>query len=69
LHVKDSRGNWRNGNNDCKVTIEVYGEPEVLGASATDVLPKTGASSAMIGFSLASFTSMGAYLYRRFKLV
>lgn len=68
LHVKDSRGNWRNGNDDCKKIIEVKGEPEVLGASTTTELPKTG-TPALFGVGLASLGSLGVYLYKRFRLV
>lgn len=67
LHVKDSRGNWRNGNDDCKVEIKVTDEPEVLGASTTTELPKTGTPAA-IAFGIVSLTSMGAYLFKRFRI-
>jgi len=67
LHIKDSRGNWRNGNDDCKVEINVTSEPTVLGASTTTELPKTGTPAA-IAFGIVSLTSMGAYLFKRFKI-
>jgi hypothetical protein len=67
LHVKDSRGNWRNGNDDCKLEIEVSDEPKVLGASTTTELPKTGAGAVVVG--ILSLSSLGAYLYRRFSIV
>lgn len=67
LHVKDSRGNWRNGENDCKVKITVNGKPKVLAAEIKE-LPKTGAQAIAL-FGFVPLASLGAYLYRRFKLV
>jgi len=68
LHVMDSRGNWRNGEGDCKVKITVRDEAEVLGIADTLILPKTG-SPAFVGFGIVSLSSFGLYLYRRFRLV
>jgi LPXTG-motif cell wall-anchored protein len=67
LHVKDSRGNWRNGNDDCKVEIDVTSEPTVLGASTTTELPKTGTPAA-VALGIVSLTSVGAYLFKRFNI-
>ncbi len=67
LRVKDQGGQWRDGSDDCKQTITVSGEPQVLAASVTQ-LPKTGVG-ALAAVGLLSFGSLGAYLYRRFKLV
>ncbi len=68
LHVKDSRGNWRNGQADCRIEITVNDEPEVLGVTTVTELPKTGAP-ALFGLGLLTAGSLGAYLYRRFRLV
>lgn len=67
LHIQDSRGNWRNGNEDCKVKIIVTDKPKVLGAAVAKVLPKTGTPE-VFGLGLLSMASLGAYLYKRFKL-
>ena len=67
VHVQDSRGNWRNGNDDCRVEIEVNDKPKVLSATVTR-LPKTGAPLGIV-FGLTSLSGIGAYLYKRFKLV
>jgi LPXTG-motif cell wall-anchored protein len=65
LHVKDSRGNWRNGNDDCKVEITVSNRPQVLGASTTNELPKTG-SPITLFLGLISLSGIGAYLRKKF---
>ena len=67
LHVQDSRGNWRNGHEDCRIEIEVNGKPKVLSATVTR-LPKTGAPLGIM-FGLSSLSGLGAYLYKRFKLI
>lgn len=67
LHVQDSRGNWRNGQADCRIEIEVNGKPRVLAATVTS-LPKTGAPLGIV-FGLSTLSGLGAYLYKRFKLV
>ena len=65
LSVKDSRGNWRDGQSDCKKTITVREQPRVLGAELPSQLPKAGASLAFIG----GIVPLGYYLYKRFKIV
>lgn len=67
LHVKDSRGNWRNGQESCRVEIEVNGKPKVLAAVVTQ-LPKTGAPISVV-LGLTALSGVGAYLYKRFKIV
>ena len=67
LNVQDSRGNWRNGQEDCRIEIEVNDKPKVLSATVTR-LPKTGAPLGIV-FGLTSLSGIGAYLYKRFKLI
>lgn len=65
LKVKDQGGTWRDGNDDCKVTITVKSTPKVLSTSIADELPTAGASVLV----LASLVPAGYYLYKRFRLV
>ena len=66
LHVQDSRGNWRNGQEACRIEIEVNGKPQVLAATITQ-LPKTGVPAPLV-LGLTAISGLGAYLYKRFKL-
>lgn len=67
LSVQDSRNNWRDSKDNCTIEIKVDGKPKVLAATLTS-LPKTGIPlSALLG--LTSLSGIGAYLYKRFKLV
>ena len=68
LKVKDQGGTWRDGNDDCRVEINVRSQPQILAAAASTELPKTG-TSALVGGGLLALTSAGAFLYRRFRLV
>lgn len=63
LLVKDSKGVWKGGNK-CDVTINVTSVPQVLGASTTSVLPKTGVPAIMVLGSIISLAS-GVLIYRR----
>ena len=65
LKVKDQGGTWRDGSDDCKVTIEVTSTPTVLSTSTPDELPTAGVSV----LALAGLAPLGYYLYKRFKLV
>ena len=65
LKVKDQGGTWRDGNDDCKVTITVKSTPKVLSTSIADELPSAGVSV----LALAGILPLGYYLYKRFKLV
>ncbi len=66
LKVKDQAGIWRDGNDDCKVRIEVYDEPKVLGDTTPTQLPETGVG---IFLGVVAMGAWGLYLYRRFRLV
>lgn len=63
LRIKDSTGNWRNGNNDCRRTITVTIEGQVLGA--TTELPKTGGAITLAG----ALTGLGWIVRKRFRLL
>jgi hypothetical protein len=65
LRVKDQGGTWRDGNDDCKITIDATGKPKVLGAKTPSELPSAGASV----LALSSLVPLGYYLYRRFKIL
>ena len=65
LKVKDQGGTWRDGNDDCKVTITVKSTPTVLSSSTVNELPSTGASVLI----LSGLVPLGYFIYRRFKLV
>lgn len=68
LHIQDSRGNWRNGENDCKVEITVKAKPDVMGGSDVQTLPETGSPIALAS-TLLSVGALGAYAFKRFKLL
>jgi LPXTG-motif cell wall-anchored protein len=68
VKVKDQGGQWRGGNDECRVEIEVNGKPKVLAASTSEELPKTGAS-ALLGAGLLALGVAGKFLRRRFKIV
>jgi len=70
LIVKDSRGNWVGGGNNCQLNINVNSKPQVLGATAPPVLPKTGSNDGFY-MAVASIPTglVGIYLYRRFRLI
>lgn len=65
LRVKDQGGTWRNGSDDCKVTIKVGSTPMVLSTSVPDELPTAGASALF----LTGLIPLGYYLYKRFRIV
>jgi len=58
LRIKDSTGNWRDDNGDCKRTITVKEKGQVLGA--TTELPKTGGMVGAVGV-----VSMVGWMLRR----
>lgn len=64
LKVKDQGGTWRDGGDDCKVTITVDSTPQVLSASTPDELPTAGVSV----LAFMGLVPLGYYLYRRFRL-
>jgi hypothetical protein len=68
LHVRDSRGNWRNGNEDCKIAITVSAEPQVLAASSKGGLPETGVDG-IVTLALLATGPVGVFLYKKNKLV
>jgi len=68
VRVKDSRGQWQGGNSECRVEINVSGQPQVLGKSTAKGLPETGAPAAA-GALLLTLTGTGVALVRRFRLV
>ncbi|KKR28715.1 MAG: PKD domain containing protein [Candidatus Woesebacteria bacterium GW2011_GWA1_39_8] len=67
LKVKDQGGQWRDGNDSCKVTVTVDGKPQVLGTSTPSTLPATG-GSALMGLAMVAFGSLGTFFYKRFEL-
>lgn len=67
VKVKDQAGIWRDGNNDCRKVIWVRGKPQVLAATKTKSLPEAGMPLDIGVF--VSLGSLGAYLYRRFKII
>jgi len=67
LSVQDSRNNWRDGSNSCRIEIKVSDKPKVLTATVTS-LPKTGAPLSIM-LVLTTLSGTGAYLYKRFRLV
>ncbi len=68
LKVKDSAGNWKGGNSECKQTITVKAAPGVAGASDTDQLPDTGLPlSAFFGLMIVG--EVGYVIYKRFQIV
>ena len=68
LKVKDQGGSWRDGNNDCKKTVTVHGEPKVLALTKGDKLPETGSplEYLLLAITLGGF---GFYVYKRFRLI
>ena len=68
LKVKDSRGNWVNGSDECNIEIKVYGEPKVLGKSAPVQLPVTGAPVAA-AVAITPASAIGWFLFKKFRLV
>jgi hypothetical protein len=66
LRIKDSTGNWRDENGDCKRTITVRAQGQVLGA--TTELPKTGTGAIVIG-SIGAFCALGWFVRRTFFIV
>lgn len=66
LKVKDQAGIWRDGEDDCKVEIDVNGEPQVLGDQTPTQLPETGVG---IVLAVVAMGAWGIYLYKRFRLV
>lgn len=67
LQVRDSRGNWKGGN-ECKVSITSRKKPEVQGAKTPTKLPKTGAS-AFVLVSLPVIAGAAFFLNRKYRLV
>ena len=67
LTVQDSRNNWRDSEDNCTIEIKVDGKPKVLAATITS-LPKTGLPLSFV-FGLTSLSGIGAYIYKRFRLV
>ena len=67
LSVQDSRGNWRDSRDSCRIEIKVSDKPKVLTATVTS-LPKTGAPLSIM-LVLTTLSGTGAYLYKRFRLV
>ncbi|MGD8744217.1 MAG: PKD domain-containing protein [Candidatus Woesebacteria bacterium] len=67
LSVKDSRGDWKNGNDDCKVSIEAKPKAQILSEAAATELPKTGPATAALGLIFTG--PLGLFIYRRFRLV
>lgn len=56
VQVKDSRGNWKGGNSECKIEIDTRGEPEVVGqVLGASTLPQTGAP---LGVALMPFLAL-----------
>lgn len=68
LKVKDSAGNWKGGNSECKQTIIVKAAPGVGGSSDTTQLPDTGLPLAAF-FGLMIVGEAGYIVYKRFQLV
>lgn len=69
LLVKDSRGNWVGSEQNCRININVYSQPQVLGATAPSSLPPTGSHELSLGlFSLFPLL-IGSFLRNKFKLV
>jgi hypothetical protein len=62
LRIKDSTGNWRDENGDCKRTVTVRAQGQVLGA--TTELPKTGAPIAVVGI----VSALGWFVRKRFYI-
>jgi hypothetical protein len=62
LRIKDSTGNWRDDNGDCKRTIIVREKGQVLGA--TTELPKTGGMAGAVGV----VSMLGWMLRRKFYI-
>lgn len=67
LSVQDSRGNWRDSRDSCRIEIKVSDKPKVLTATVTS-LPKTGVPLSLV-LGLTALSGTGAYLYKRFRLV
>lgn len=64
LKVKDQGGTWRDGSGDCRKTITVRSQPQVLSAVLPAQLPSAGAGVA----SVLGLVPLGIYLFRRFKI-
>ena len=64
VDVQDQAGNWR-GSDDCRVTIKVNDQPQVLGLSVPSELPSTGVS--VLG--ALALVPVGIVLRKRFRLV
>jgi hypothetical protein len=65
--VRDNDNNWEGGD-DCKVSITVNGQPNVLGTNNVSELPKTGFSAIFTLLGLP-ISWLGVKVYRRFRLV
>jgi hypothetical protein len=65
LKVKDQGGTWRDGSDNCKVTITVKSTPMVLSVSIADELPSAGVSILV----LTGLVPLGYYIYKRFRIV
>lgn len=63
LRIQDNAGNWRESD-DCKATITVHSQPQVLGAEVPEALPAAGADILAAAFLLP----IGVHLYKRFKI-
>ncbi len=63
LRIKDSSGNWRDGNPDCRRDITVQSQPQVLGASTTNTLPATGVG--VLAFGAVGLLGTGGWIVRR----
>lgn len=68
VRVKDSRGEWKGGNSECRVEITVTGKPQVLGKSTAKGLPETGTPLAA-GAVIVSLAGAGIALVKHFRLV
>lgn len=62
--IKDTKGVWKSSDK-CRVTVNVQSEPQVLGASTTDTLPKTGVAGFGLGFF---FTGVAGFsIWKKFR--
>jgi hypothetical protein len=66
LRVEDSHGDWKDGQGDCRRTIKVTAQPQVLGEETPEQLPETGTG---IFLTAVAMLGWGIYLYKNFRLV
>jgi len=66
--LRDTRNDWITSDG-CRVQIEVFEHPQVLGGSSVGELPKTGGWGIVAGLFAPIAGIVGFALYRRFRLV